>query len=288
VWVVESFTSACSDSLYNASSHQIGRRWSIEAIAWWQRVTAAMFVVAVALCVVGLPTMPEARFWAPAAVSVALNACASFLYVRALREDLSLTVPITALSPVFLLATEPLIAGRSVPAVGMLGVIVIGAGLYVLNLQALKEHGVFGPIRNVWRQKGPRLMLAVVLIWSVTAPLDVIAVHAWHPIWYAALLHGGIAVIITPFCWRKPQALAPARHDRLRLASLGALSGLGAMLQMAALAVAPATYVIAIRRFSTPLSAVWGWLFFKEPHVRSRLLGAFVMTIGAALILSSL
>ena len=288
MWVVESFASACSESLYNADSHQIGRRWSIEAIAWWQRVAACAFVAACALCIVGLPPMPETRFWAPAAVSIALNAGASFLYVRALRHDLSLTVPITALSPVFLLATEPLITGRTVPALGMLGVLVIGAGLYVLNLQALMTHGVFGPIRNVWRQPGPRLMLGVVAIWAVTAPLDGIAVRAWDPLWYSAALHGGIGAVLTPFCWRKPQALAPAPRDRLRLASLGLLSGFGSMLQMTAMAAAPATFVIAIRRFSAPLSAVWGWLLFKEPHVRSRLLGAFVMAVGAALILSSL
>ena len=288
MWVVESFTSAFSESVYNADSHQIGRRWSVEAIAWWQRAVAAAFVALCALCLAGLPTQPEARFWAPAIVSVTLNAGASFLYVRALRHDLSLTVPITALSPVFLLATEPLMTGRTVPGVGMLGVAVIGVGLYALNLPALRTHGVFGPIRNVWRQPGPRLMLGVIAIWAVTAPLDALAIRGWNPLWYSALLHGGIGLILTPFCWRKPQAVAPARHDRLRLASLGLLSGFGSMLQMTAMAAAPATYVIAIRRFSAPLSAVWGWLFFKEPHVRSRLLGAFVMAVGAALILSSL
>ena len=288
MWVVESFASACSESVYNADSHQIGRRWSVEAIAWWQRAVAAAFVAACAFVLVGLPPMPEPRFWAPAAVSVALNAGASMLYVRALRHDLSLTVPITALSPVFLLATEPLITGRTVPGIGMLGVAVIGVGLYVLNLHALRTHGVFGPIRSVWRLPGPRLMLGVIVIWAMTAPLDGIAVRAWDPLWYSAVLHGGIGAILTPFCWRKPQALAPARHDRLRLASLGLLSGFGSMLQMTAMAVAPATYVIAIRRFSAPLSAVWGWLFFKEPHVRERLIGALVMTAGAALILASL
>lgn len=288
MWIVESFASAFSESVYNADSHQIGKRWSIEAIAWWQRAAAAAFVALCAVCLVGLPAAPEARFWAPAAVSVTLNAGASFLYVRALRNDLSLTVPITALSPVFLLATEPLITGRTVPAVGMLGVAVIGIGLYALNLPALRTHGVFGPIRNVWRQPGPRLMLGVIAIWAITAPLDAVAVRAWNPLWYAAVLHGGIGVILTPFCWRKPQALAPARYDRPRLASLGLLSGFGSMMQMVAISAAPATYVIAIRRFSAPLSAVWGSLFFKEPHVRSRLLGAFVMAIGAALILWSL
>lgn len=289
MWVIESIGSAFSESVYNADSHQIGHRWSLEAIAWWQRAVAALFIVACTLCWRGgFPAMPEPRFWIPAAFSVTLNAGASLLYVRALREDLSLTVPITALSPVFLLLTEPLITGRLVPAVGMLGVAVIGIGLYALNLPVLRSHGPLGPIKAVWRQRGTRMMLIVVMIWAVTAPMDGIAVRAWDPLWYSATLHGGIGLLLTPFCWRKPQALKPDRGDRLRLGSLGLLSGLGSMLQMTAMAAAPATFVIAMRRFSAPLSAVWGWLFFKEPHIRSRLLGALVMAIGAAIMLTSL
>jgi drug/metabolite transporter (DMT)-like permease len=285
VWIVESFGSAVSESFYNAASHQIGDRWSLEAIAWWQRAVAALFICACALAWHdGLPPMPEARFWAPAACSVTLNACASLLYVRALREDLSLTVPITALSPVFLLLTEPLLTGRTVPPSGMLGVAVIGAGLYLLNWPVLRALGPIGPIRNVWRQRGTRMMLGVVAIWAVTAPLDGMAVRVWDPLWYAAFLHGGIGLLLTPLCWRKPQAIAPARRDRLRLGSLGLLSGFGSMLQMTAMASAPATFVIAIRRFSAPLSALWGALFFKEPHVRTRLLGAVVMAAGAILL----
>jgi len=288
LWVIESFGSALSESVYNADSHQIGHRWSLEAIAWWQRAVAALSIAVFTLCWHGAPALPEPKFWLPAAFSVSLNACASLLYVRALREDLSLTVPITALSPVFLLLTEPLITGRMVPAAGMLGVGVIGVGLYVLNFQVLRTLGPFGPIRSVWHQRGTRMMLCVVVIWAVTAPMDSIAVRAWDPLWYAAALHGGIGLLLTPLCWRKPQALAPRRGDRLRLASLGLLSGLGSMLQMTAMAAAPATYVIAMRRFSAPLSAFWGWLFFKEPHIRSRLLGALVMAVGAVIMLMSL
>lgn len=287
MWVIASFGSAFTESICNAASHQIGHRWSLEAIVWWQRAVALVFVVACALLWQGAPHLPEAKFWAAAIVSFSLNAYASLRYVRALREDLSLTVPITALSPVFLLVTEPLISGRFMSPVGMVGVVVIGVGLYVLNLDALRAGGPLGPIRSLWRQRGTRLMLTVVVIWAVTAPLDSIAVHAWNPLWYAAVLHGGSGLLVTPFCWRKPQALNPARGDRLRLCVIGLFSGLGTMLQLSAMLVAPATVVIVIRRFSAPLSGVWGWLFFHEPHIRSRLLGAMVMVIGAAIMLTS-
>ena len=59
MWVVESFASACSESVYNADSHQIGRRWSVEAIAWWQRAVDETFVADCALLPIGLPPTPK-------------------------------------------------------------------------------------------------------------------------------------------------------------------------------------------------------------------------------------
>lgn len=287
MWIVQSLGSAFFESAYNAASHSTGNRWPIEAIAWWQRVTACLFIVLLALLLTGAgPSMPADGFWLPAALSIVINAGTSLLYVRALREPLSLTVPITAFSPVLLLLTEPLMTGRVVPALGMAGIGIIALGVYLLNLEALRAHGPFGPIAAVWRETGPRLMLMVVTCWAVTAPLDRIAIEAWHPFWFAAALHGGIGLLLTPF-WLRARQRHPAAGE-WKLAGLGPLTGIASMLQMVALTAAPVAYVIAMRRFSAPLTAVWGRLIFKEPHFRMRLLGAFIMTCGGAVMLLSL
>ncbi len=290
MWVYEGLGSAALESCYNAASHSVGERWSTEAIAWWQRVTAALVAFLFALAWRGAwPDVPtSARFWVPAALSVTMNTATALLYVRALRFDLSLAVPITGLSPVFLLISEPLMTGRAVPLVGMLGVLVIGAGLYLQNITVLREDGVFGPIKNVWREHGPRLMLIVVVIWAVTAPLDKIAVGESDPLWYPFVLHGGIGLLLTPLMLRDGRRRGRSIRGGWRLGLLGLLSGAASLLQMSALAQAPATYVIALRRFSSPLSAFWGWLFFKEPHARVRILGTLLMTAGAIVMLSSL
>ena len=195
------------------------------------------------------------------------------MYARALREALSLTVPITALSPVMLLLTEPLMTGRFVPPLGMAGIGVIAAGLYLLNLPALRTHGPLGPFRSVWKEKGPRLMLLVVMCWAVTAPLDRMAIEAWHPLWFAACLHGGIAVLLTPL-WIRARRTKPSAPGEWKLLGLGPLSGVASMLQMVAMTGAPVAMVIALRRFAAPLTAVWGRLFFKEPDFRTRLIQA--------------
>jgi drug/metabolite transporter (DMT)-like permease len=288
VCIAQSLGSAFFESGYNAASHAAGTRWPIETIAWWQRVAACLTIVACAFLLTGAgPDAPSGAFWLPALGSIAVNAGTSLMYVRALREDLSLTVPITALSPVLLLATEPLLTGRFVPPLGMAGIGVIAAGLYLLNLPALRTHGPFGPFKSVWKRKGTRLMLLVVLCWSVTAPLDRMAIEAWHPLWFAAVLHGGIAVLLTPL-WIRARRRKPSAPGEWKLAGLGPLSGVASMLQMLAMTGAPVAMVIALRRFSAPLTAVWGRLLFRERGFAERLIGAVIMTLGGALMLLSL
>lgn len=291
MWVVQGLGSATFESLSNAASHSVRNRWPVEMIAWWQRLVAATAVAAFALCWRGAwPEIPTSRvFWIPAGVSIACNTVTAILQVRALRHDLSMTLPITALSPVFLLASEPLLTGRLVPMYGMLGVLVIGFGLYVLNLPVLRTRGAFGPFKNIWFEPGQRLMFIVVAIWAITAPLDKTAVATCDPIWYPVALHGGICLLLTPILFRKTSREGASVWRAWRLGSIGLLSGAGTLLQMLSFASAPtATYVIALRRFSAPLSSLWGWLYFKEPHMRERLLGTCIMTAGAAIIFLSL
>jgi uncharacterized membrane protein len=50
------------------------------------------------------------------------------------------------------------------------------------------------------------------------------------------------------------------------------------------MATAPAAYVIAIKRLSLLLSVLYGWLFFQEKNLGTRLFGAGIMALGAILI----
>ena len=43
-------------------------------------------------------------------------------------------------------------------------------------------------------------------------------------------------------------------------------------------------YMISVKRTSLIFSVLYGWLVFKEEHIRERLLGCMVMVIGVALI----
>ena len=290
MWIFQSFASAAIESAWNAASRATSHRHSPEMFAWWTRLAAAVTAALFALAWRGhWPALPTtAQFWIPTCVSIALNTIASVLYARALHYDLSLTMPITALSPAFLLMTEPLFTGRAATFGAAIGVGVIAVGMYVLNLPALRTHGLLGPFKNVWREEGPRCMLLVVLIWSITGPCDKLAVDAYDPLWYVVFLHGGIGLLLTPVLVRATRRSGESIRSGWWMLAFGIFGSSTAILQMSAFAAASATYVTAIRRFAAPLSTLWGWLYFKEPHIAARLLGTLIMTAGAILMLLSL
>ncbi len=287
VWMIQALCSAFFDSVYNGLSHSVGERWSIQAIAWWQRLSSCICVVVLSLILTGRgPSAPGAAFWLPAGFSILLNSITSLLYARALRASLSLTVPVTALSPVLLLISVPLMTGDSIPMLGMIGIVIIACGLYLLNVETLRTRGFLGPFKSVWSEKGSRLMLIVIVCWAVTAPLDRLASQAWHPFWFAASLHGGTCLLLTP-AWLRARR-HHSNNGEWKLAGLGPVTGAALMLQMTAIVSAPVAFVIALRRFSAPLSSIWGRIFFHEPNFRTRILGAVIMTAGGAVMLLSL
>ena len=45
------------------------------------------------------------------------------------------------------------------------------------------------------------------------------------------------------------------------------------------------SYALALFQLSTILSVVFGWKFFDEKHIKKKLLGSFIMLIGAVMLI---
>ena len=56
------------------------------------------------------------------------------------------------------------------------------------------------------------------------------------------------------------------------------------ILQMLAVSLTLVAHVIAIKRTSTIMSVLWGFLIFKEAGIKERLPGAGIMVVGVLLI----
>lgn len=170
------------------------------AAASWAIFAFAFPLLAVYLAFQGLPPLEE-RFWPALLTNVAINLVSFYLYVSAIQKgDLGLTYPLLALTPVFVLPVEWLLLGDFPGARGLGGIALVVLGVYVLNFSE-RRAGLFAPFAAVFRDPGARRMLAVALIWSVSAVVDKVATLSSSPAFYGTLESGLIAPAILTSCF---------------------------------------------------------------------------------------
>ncbi|MBN2233271.1 MAG: DMT family transporter [Deltaproteobacteria bacterium] len=279
-WFFLALLTAFIASLKDVFSKLAVRRIDPLVVAWSWSAGALPLVVPLALS--EPPVMPQSGFWPALAAGSLLNVGATILYIRALQaSDLSLTIPMIALTPLFMVVTSPLLVGEMPAAGGLGGILLIVAGSWTINIGAAR-HGFLAPFRALLREPGPRYMLLVALIWSVTANIDKIGICAAPPLTWI------MAVDIVVTLLMLPLVVAPLRRTGARrimsLLPIGICGGLVLICQMHAIEVALVSYVIAIKRTSILFGIAFGRLIFAERGIRERAAGALVMLAGVALI----
>ncbi len=239
----------------------------------------------------GVPIL-QPNFWWALLIGGSLNILAFTLYVRAIKiADLSLTVPLVTLTPLFLLVTSPLIVQEQPTPADAFGVILLVIGSYVLNLKTRNPRSPttpqkpLDPLLAMTRNPGSRLMLCVAFIWSITSNFDKIGVINSSPLFWALSLFTVIAAGMVPFVfWRTSSpGIKPLLSQWRLLGVTGGFNAIAITFQMLALTMAPVAQVIAVKRMSALLSVLFGHFFFKEKGLQARLLGAGIMVSGVVI-----
>jgi len=226
--------------------------------------------------------VPDQTFWLAIATALPLELTAFFLYMRALKlSPLSLSLPFLAFTPVFMILTGRFILDETITAGGALGIGLIVAGAYVLNLSKMKM-GLLGPLRAVIHEPGSWIMLSISLLYAFTAPIGKIAVLHSNPWFFTAVYNLVLTVIIVSF-W-------PATGRRTGfldifsrpgpMLMLGLVASMENFCHMMAIAQVEAAYMIAIKRMSLLLGVLYGAWWFGEENIRERLAGAAIMVAG--------
>ncbi|MEM9944945.1 MAG: DMT family transporter [Cyanobacteria bacterium P01_D01_bin.36] len=237
------------------------------------------------LWVVGIPTL-QPGFWLALLIGGGLNILAFTLYVRALKlADLSLTVPLVTLTPLFLLVTSPLLVQEWPTWADGIGVVLLVVGSYVLNLNLGTRQHPFEPLSAMARNPGSRLMLCVAFIWSITSNFDKIGVRGSSPLLWAISLFTVIATGMVPFVFFRPNSpgIQPLLGEWRLLGLTGVFNAIAITFQMLALPLAPVAQVIAVKRMSALISVIFGHFFFNEKGFETRLTGAAIMVCGVVI-----
>lgn len=276
------FSLATSDTL---TKKALAARHNEYLIAWVRLLLMLPFLTAL-LLVIPVPEIgPE--FIRTILISLPLELLALILYFKALKlSPLGLTVPFLALTPVLLMVVPYLLLGERISLVGGVGIILIAAGSYTLNLHNLKD-GLLAPFRAIFRERGSLFMIGVAVIYSFTATLAKKAISCSSPLFYAGLYPILLFLCLTPI------ALWKGRHELKHLGGQGAvlatllpsLFSLGDVIfGVIALSLTNVAYMIAVKRMSLLMGIVYGHFMFREEGVLERLAGGVLMVAGVALI----
>jgi drug/metabolite transporter (DMT)-like permease len=239
------------------------------------------------LALLFLPSaVPDQTFWLAIAAALPLEIFAFFLYMRALKlSPLSLSLPFLAFTPVFMILTGLFILGESIRLGGILGILLIVLGAYVLNLSKMKS-GLLGPIRAVMHEPGSWIMLLVSFVYSLTAPIGKVAILHSNPWFFAAVYNLALSVVIVSL-WPVAAGSAGARGIFCRpgpMLLIGLMAAMENFAHMMAIAQVEAAYMIAVKRLSLLFGVLYGAWWFGEQNIRERLAGAAIMIAGVFLI----
>lgn len=224
-------------------------------------------------------------FWLAIFISGTLNIATAILYLKAIKlSDLSLVSPLATFTPLFLLITSPLIIGEFPSLFGLIGILLIVFGSYILNLKE-KKKGIFAPFKALLNNKGARLMLLVAFIWSITSNFDKIGLQNSSPIFYGITVNIFITIGITPIVFIKSRKNIKQIQNNLKsLIPVGILNGLMITFHMIAISMTLVAYLISIKRTSAVISVLLGSLIFKEKGLKERILGSILMILGVLFI----
>ncbi|MDR4503606.1 MAG: DMT family transporter [Candidatus Scalindua sp.] len=282
-WFAYAFICALSIGTADALTKKALKNNDTYFMAWVRFGFAAPFTI-VLIPFVEIPEL-DLLFYLTTFLLLPLDIIALLLYLKAIRiSPLSLTLPFLSLTPVFLIGTSYSILGELPDKTGVVGIILVAAGAYLLNIHAVHQ-GILGPIRAIGRERGSLLMIIVAFLFSITSNLGKVAVQHSNPafftVFYSFLLSISLFLVIQ---FKTERIVSRVASQPLLFLCIGICMAIMMMTHLKAISLVEVSYMISVKRLSLLFGVMYGALFFKERNIRERFLGSVTMILGIILI----
>jgi len=271
MWVVfaliSAFTLATSDALTKKALKD-----SNEYLVAWFRFFFSLPLLLILWIFIPTPKL-DAEFYRVFAIALPLEIVTIILYIKALRvSPLSLTLPFLAITPVFLIFISYLLVGERVSFMGGIGIFLIAAGSYTLNIDKIRE-GIFEPFKSIPKEKGSVFMIGVALIYCFTASLGKIAIEHSSPLYFVITYYIALTICFAPIAfWMGRKELGVFFRDKQfrKLVLPGVFFAVMAAAHMLAMSLTKVAYMISVKRLSLIIGIMYGYFLFREENIKER------------------
>ena len=218
--------------------------------------------------------------------ALALNLIGNVGFIHSIRlSPLSRTIPLLSLTPAFTALMAIPLLGEVPSRAQTVGILLVVAGAIALNCDAKVRH----PLSGLLHEKGALVMVGVALLWSLSGPLDKLALTHASVLFHALVMTFGVAVGALLILWLQGRldALRGARsHTWLLVGSMIAVT-LALLFQLLAIKGVFVSLVEAFKRsLGSLMAVVLGRVVFGEGVRPVQVVAVLVMMAGVVLILA--
>jgi drug/metabolite transporter (DMT)-like permease len=284
-WFIYAFICALSVATADALSKKALTTNNDTYLIAWVRIGYAVPLMVFIIPFIDIPEL-DSVFFTVTFLLLPLDIIALLLYMKAINTSpLSLTLPFLSLTPVFLIGTAYIILGESPNKTGLMGIILVVMGAYLLNIHTIKR-GFFEPLKAVGKEKGSVLMIVVAFIFSITSTLGKMAVQHSNPIFFSvfySILLSALLFLIVSF--KTKRVLSKIVSQPLLFLFIGISMAIMMITHLKAISLVEVSYMISVKRLSLLIGVIYGAVFFKETNIKERFLGSVIMIMGVILII---
>jgi len=186
MWLLFALTAACLTSFLPIVNKRLLADTPVSVVAWGVNALSLPLLGLLAVILLPIPLV-DSIFWLGIVSSAVLNLAATLISTQALKlGDASLVTPVLTFNPAFTLFIAIFTLGEVPSWFGVLGVLVILAGGYVLNIQHIKA-GWWRPLTALVTQRAMLLAVVASFIWGLTPISEKLAIQhsspANPPVW---------------------------------------------------------------------------------------------------------
>jgi uncharacterized membrane protein len=284
MWFVLALLSALFQVLRNMSMKHLGRTLD-DTINVWGRFTFLLPFVAGFVIWHGIPPL-RPGFWFYVVLFGVAQTAATLSLAKALRlSDISMVTALWKVSLLFLVVVAFLSLGETPSPVGLVGILVSLAGVYILNIQK-SRLSLWAPLRELFIDPGLRYTLLAAVLYA-PAVVVIKQVIARSDAYFANLMaYSAASLIILPWALRRSshQFVLIPRHWP-SFVGMGACACLASVCHSLAYQMTLTSYVEAAKQAEVLFALGIGYMVFQErARVRAILPGSLVILLGMVLL----
>jgi len=223
----------------------------------------------------------------PGLALIIISLFSALLFLKAIKQsDLSLTIPLLSLSPLFSSLFSLIFLKEKLSYFQYIGVFLIIFGTLILYSKRITLGEILKSFKVLINNKSARLMFVVSLIWSLTPVLDKLCLKNSSINIHGFIQSFGLVILLT-FLLKSERREITDLKKNWKLILITTLTGIIAtVLQFYAILFNYVPIMEAIKRSIGQLSSVIvGKLFFKEKITKPKILGVLILSSGVYYIL---